>query len=184
MVACVLLNAAVATVGAAIAGELYASRTAVFVLGVRGKGRSRRSRLSMVASTVLLIFFPCLIVSLVADVVTGGGLEGVVAAVSAIWWAAGVIFFWSVLGTVVHLTRTEAYRQGYRDGVPVSYWLLSSAASLRHGGGFAFVFAEAQRVVPSGATVVTVARTDTLRKIYERNGFHRVRPGKLVLVRP
>lgn len=43
MVTCVLLNAAVATLGAAVAGELHASKTAVFVLGRRGPGRPLRS---------------------------------------------------------------------------------------------------------------------------------------------
>lgn len=188
MMACVLLNAAVATSAAGIAGELYVSRTAIFVLGLRGPNRSRRSQLSTAAGGVLLLLvmlLPGLIVGVAVSIMTGDNLQSLIAATSTSSWMITIVVVWTALGIIVQLTRTEAYRQGYRDGVPASYWLLSSAASLRRGGGgFAFASAEVQRIVPACDTVVTVARTRTLEKIYKRYGFRPVRPHKLVLVRP
>lgn len=188
LVLSVLLNASVATLGAGIAGELYASKSAVFVLGQRGPGRPLRSRLAMPIVGLLfaaLVILACIAVGLAAGVVAGDVVVGLLAGAEASGWMVRIVIVWTVLGAAVQLLRTEVYRQGYRDGVPKSYWFLSSAASLRQGGGgFAFALAEVQKVVPPSATIVTVARTDVLRKIYQRHGFRRVRAGKLVVQRP
>lgn len=187
-VACVLLNAAVATFGAAVAGELYASRTAIFVLGRRGPGRPLRSRLSVAAGGVFLLvlmLLPGVAVGLIAGSANGESLQGWVVGMRVTAWVLLVVV-WTFVGLAVQLSRTRAYRQGYRDGVPAWYWFLSSAATMHRSGdgGFAFVLVQAQRFVPTGATIVTVTRTEALLKIYERYGFRRVRGEKLVLIRP
>ncbi len=147
-VACVLLNAAVATFGAAVAGELYASRTAIFVLGRRGPGRSLRSRLSVAAGGVFLLvvmLLPGVAAGLIAGSANGESLQGWIVGMRVTAWVLLAAVVWTFIGLAVQLSRTRAYRQGYRDGVPASYWFLSSAATLHRSGdgGFAFVLVQA-----------------------------------------
>lgn len=118
-VACVLLNAAVATFGAAVAGELDA--TAIFVIGRRGPGRTLRSRLSVAAGGVFLLvlmLLPGVTVGLLAASANGDSLQGWIVGMRVTAWGLLVTVVWTVVGLAIQLSRTRAYRQGYRNGVP------------------------------------------------------------------
>ncbi len=127
---------------------------------------------------------PALLTWLVVGILDGG-LEGLMIGTIVATWTLPIVVVWTFAGVAVHFIRTQAYWTEYRDGVPASYWLLSSAAALRRAGdGFNFADNTAKAIVPPTASTVTVARTRMLEKIYAKSGFRPVRDGKLVLVRP
>lgn len=107
------------------------------------------------AFLLLLMLLPGVVVGVIVSSANGDPLEGLIVGTRVTAWALFVVVVWTAVGLAVHLSRTRAYRQGYRDGVPASYWFLSSAATLHRsgGGGFAFVLAQARHVVPTGATI-------------------------------